>query len=294
MRERNELFWGALLSEPNISDKALGELATDANMPFEKKDLDWCRRNLHRAPRRIEAETSMSRVKDTEPWDQKVARIDKAFKLYAKVASMNHVKGLVVHGPPGIGKSWTLEQILGEALWLRGAASAVGLFECLYWGRKSAVVLDDCDSVLDHVEALNLLKSVLDTTGSRVVRWAKQNKQLKETLGLDELEFKFEGRVVFCTNKNLQASAKSGTKASKDLAAVLDRCDYIDLGVHTREDLLARMETVVGPGLTMDFIREHIDRWNSLSLRLAVRIDELRESEPEDWKDIALALRGKS
>ena len=295
MKARNEFVKQLFAQDSSISDEALTAAVLKAGFPWGPKHLEYAQR--WRANGDTSAGISVSAVPDTEPWDEKIARITEAFAIYDGIARQIACKepgapqGLVVYGPPGIGKSWTLETTLTDALVVKGAASAVGLFEVLFQGREQTVVFDDCDSALQDIDGLNVLKAVLDTTGSRTVRWARQNKQLKEATGLDELEFKFKGRVVFCTNTDFYATGN--TKASRNLRAVLDRCDYLDLGIRTKEDLLARMEIVIGPGETMDFIKEHVGKWNSLSIRLAVRINELRESGSPNWQAMALALRGR-
>src|SRR5210317_391463 len=90
------------------------------------------------------------------------------------------VRGMVVTGPPGVGKSYGVEQVVREAEVMnkmsggtgntgmkfgmeKGAASAIGLFKLLfdYSGRGSVLVLYDCDSVLYDETSLNLLKAAL-------------------------------------------------------------------------------------------------------------------------------------
>ena len=72
------------------------------------------------------------------------------------------VRGMVVTGPPGVGKSFGVEQVLNENRMfdkmagkrdrfevIKGASSAIGLYKVLYENsdKGSVLVMDDCDTV---------------------------------------------------------------------------------------------------------------------------------------------------
>ena len=86
------------------------------------------------------------------------------------------VRGMVVTGPPGVGKSFGVEQVLNENRMfdkmagkrdrfqvIKGASSAIGLYKVLYENsdKGSVLVMDDCDTVLHDETSLNLLKAAL-------------------------------------------------------------------------------------------------------------------------------------
>ena len=104
------------------------------------------------------------------------------------------VRGMVVTGPPGVGKSFGVEQVLeknnlfdkiaGKKLRFgieKGAFSAIGLYKLLYnYADKGCVlVLDDCDTVL-YDETLNLLKAALDSSPKRTLSWNTDSAPLRE------------------------------------------------------------------------------------------------------------------
>ena len=93
------------------------------------------------------------------------------------------VRGMVVTGPPGVGKSFGVENVLKDAGIMKklsndslrrfgvekGAATPIGLYQLLYdySADGSVLVLDDCDSVLYDELSLNLLKAALDSGKKR-------------------------------------------------------------------------------------------------------------------------------
>jgi hypothetical protein len=92
---------------------------------------------------------------------------------------VGEIPSLIVSGPPGLGKSYTLkgaidrhagdvddENVFGNRVmdWVGGSISSVGLYKALYACRDGGVlVLDDCDDVFRDEVSLNLLKVALDS-----------------------------------------------------------------------------------------------------------------------------------
>ena len=83
---------------------------------------------------------------------------------------------MIVVGPPGVGKSFGVERVLGKHDLManiandeklkkyeivKGAMSAIGLYSKLYEfsAEKNILVFDDCDSVLLDDLSLNILKA---------------------------------------------------------------------------------------------------------------------------------------
>ena len=104
------------------------------------------------------------------------------------------VRGMVVTGPPGVGKSFGVEQVLKDAGIMKklsndslrrfgvekGAATPIGLYQLLYdySADGSVLVLDDCDSVLYDELSLNLLKAALDSGKKRTLSWRSESRAL--------------------------------------------------------------------------------------------------------------------
>lgn len=223
------------------------------------------------------------------------------------------VRGLVVTGPPGVGKSFGVDKILDEAATLaklsnntlarygteKGACTAIGLYQLLfnYSDPGSVLVLDDCDSVLYDELSLNLLKAALDSGKKRQISWKSDSHALRRE-GIPD-SFEFKGSVIFITN--LKFDSARG-KIADHLDAILSRCHYLDLTMDTMREKLLRCRQIVDDGMLtsyrfadydeaveeiMSYIDENKGRLRELSLRMVTKIADLRKMSPTRWKSLA-------
>ena len=139
---------------------------------------------------------------------------------------------LIVSGPAGLGKSFTIEKALAANESehhthdiMKGSISAVGLYIALYEQRENGVVvLDDCDDVFRDETALNLLKAVLDTSEKRIVSYRKNARWLEENDIPQSFEFK--GSVAFCTNIDFEQEILKNTKMATHFKALINKIHY--------------------------------------------------------------------
>ena len=111
--------------------------------------------------------------------------------------------------------------------------------------------------------------------------------------------FTFRGSAIFITNINFE-NVKS-KKLQDHLGAVQSRCHYLDLTLDTARDRLLRIKQIARTGALYkdyDFSKEQIeeqlsfmeqnkDRLNELSLRMALKIADLRKVSNTGWKELA-------
>ena len=220
-----------------------------------------------------------------------------------------HVDGMIVFGPPGVGKSWNVINALNEASLDRvlqdqpprhtvrsGYMTTVHLYMALWECREPGqiLVLDDLDSVFSEPESLNLLKAALDTTGVRSLGYAAESKVLSEK-GIPNY-FEFNGGVIFITNVDFEHGRG---KIQDHLDAMISRCHYLDLTIDTKRDKLLWLKHVTleqgmlrRKGLDqkkareiIEFIEENIDNMRELSLRMVLKLADLRRIEGKfDWQ----------
>jgi len=249
-----------------------------------------------------------------EPMTAIDARIRGTFRVLNKVADgivNGNIAAVIVSGAAGCGKTYTMERILDKAQSdglvtyssVKGAMSAIGLYRQLWECREagSVLVIDDCDSIFGDLDALNLLKAALDTGKTRKVHWNKESRVLEDE-GIDR-SFEFEGAVVFITNIDFTAEIEADKKMSPHYKALLSRCMYVDLGIHTKREVLVRITQVVQG---QDFLRENgitkaqagqLMRWLSpnlarvrtLSIRTVLQLASLIKTD-EDWMNMANAI----
>jgi hypothetical protein len=228
-----------------------------------------------------------------------------------KAVKAGDVRAMIVSGPPGVGKSFGVEEVLtkddlfnslGERKpryeIVKGAMSAIGLYSKLYEfsGEKNVVVFDDCDSVLLDDIALNILKAALDTSKKRTISWNTDSNMLRREGVPDRFEFK--GGAIFITN--IKFENVRSKKLQDHLAALESRCHYIDLQMDTEREKVLRIKQIVNDGMLdsydfediqkdeiVDFIFENRAKLRELSLRTVLKVADLRKSFQTNWKGMA-------
>jgi len=162
--------------------------------------------------------------------------INQRFKFFESLTNMaitGKIRSLFVSGEGGVGKSYTLIQALQaeeleedeDYLMIKGRCTAYALYKLLEDNDDKIVIFDDADDVLLDGTALNILKTVLDTQGTRRVRWISK--------GRDD-SFIFTGTVIFLSN----------IAKSKIDQAILSRSVIIDLFM-TVDEKIERMRHVL-------------------------------------------------
>ncbi len=245
--------------------------------------------------RSLEAMTTNCSVKETdEEILDRIADKQKAYEDIVDSCAKGIVPSVIVSGPAGIGKSYTIRKCLPNADTYSGVASAVGLYKALWYNRDHGVVVfDDCDSAFSDEDSLNILKAALDSSGSRTICWNKQSSWLEN----EEIDakFAFNGSIVFLTNIDMLALVEKENKMSKHFLALMSRCLYLDLGMHSKREILLKMKLII-PSVfgdlgfsevqqqeISDFIFENQDNWRFLSLRELSKIGQIYKTGPR-WK----------
>jgi hypothetical protein len=221
------------------------------------------------------------------------------------------VRAMIVTGPPGVGKSFGVEEVLAkDDLFdmmgqrkpkyeiVKGAMSAIGLYSKLYHfsDAKNILVFDDCDSILLDDIALNILKAALDSSKKRTISWNTDSRLLRSE-GIPD-RFEFKGGAIFITN--LKFENVRSKKLQEHLAALESRCHYIDLRMDTDREKVLRIKQIVKDGMlndyelsdiakteVVDFIEENRSTMRELSLRTVLKVADLRKSFPNNWQNMA-------
>jgi hypothetical protein len=253
-------------------------------------------------------------VKDNETDEQIMDRIGKRFGILdemTRAAKEGNIKAMIVSGPPGVGKSFGVEQQLEkDSIFddvagnsrkyevVKGAMSAIGLYAKLYKysDPKNVVVFDDCDSVLLDDLSLNILKAALDTSKKRYISWNTDSRLLRSE-GIPD-RFEFKGGAIFITN--IKFENVRSKKLKDHLEALESRCHYVDLTIDTEREKMLRIKQIVRDGMlddytmpqerkddVIEFINENSKRLRELSLRTVLKCADLAQSFPSNWRDYA-------
>ena len=233
---------------------------------------------------------------DDEAMDRIRERFDILHEM-TKATVSGDIRAMIVSGPPGVGKSFGVEQEIDKATMfdkiagkrlraevVKGSATPIGLYQTLYKysDANSVVVFDDCDSILLDDVALNLLKGALDSGKKRVISWLSESSALRRE-GIPD-RFEFKGSVIFITN--LKFDKMKSQKLRDHLDALQSRCHYLDLTLDTMRDKLLRIKQIAKDGVLfadydfneyaqddiIDFMHDNKDRLREVSLRMALRL----------------------
>ncbi len=255
-------------------------------------------------------EREVARESDQEIMD----RIKERFTILedmTKGVRKGDVRAMIVSGPPGVGKSFGVEAVLtkddlfdkmGERKpryeIVKGAMSAIGLYSKLYEfsNKGNVLVFDDCDSVLLDELSLNILKAALDSSKKRTISWNTDSRILRSE-GIPN-SFEFCGSAIFITN--IKFEHVRSKKLRDHLDALESRCHYLDLTIDTTREKILRIKQIVGDGMldvydledhakdeVVQFIEVNKDKMRELSLRMVIKVADLRAAMPDKWKSVA-------
>jgi len=247
--------------------------------------------------------------------DEVIDRLRERFDMLedmTKATKKGDVRAMIVSGPPGVGKSFGVEKVLGKHDLIadiaqdasfkkyevvKGAMSAIGLYCKLYKyaDKDNVIVFDDCDSIFADELSLNILKAALDSKKTRRIHWNTDSFKLRNEGVPDSFEFK--GSAIFITNLKFD---KAKGKIREHLMALESRCHYVDLTIDTEREKMLRIKQIVRDGMlteyafAQDLIDEIVDfvdinkkRLRELSLRTVLKVADLAKAFPTKWEAMA-------
>jgi hypothetical protein len=261
------------------------------------------------------AQENMKRVsKETD--EEIIERLRGRFEILddmTRAVKAGKIRSMIVTGPPGVGKSFGVEKVLEKHdvfanvandqklkkyEVVKGAMSALGLYAKLfaYSDPKNILVFDDCDSVLLDDLSLNILKAALDSGNKRMIHWNTDSRLLRQE-GIPS-SFEFKGGAIFITN--IKFDHVKSKKLKDHLEALESRCHYLDLTIDTEREKLLRIKQIVGDGMLdkynmtaeeqtslLEFINVNKSKLRELSLRMVLKLADLRVSFPQRWQEVA-------
>lgn len=250
----------------------------------------------------------------TETDEEAIERIRERFEVLTQMTEATqegNVRAMIVSGPPGVGKSYGVEEQLNKSdifnkmadvppkfEVVRGSMSALGLYQKLYKFSNpgNILVLDDCDTVLFDDVSLNILKAALDSSKKRYISWNSESRVLAHE-GVPD-RFEYRGSVIMITN--IKFNYVKSKKLQDHLAAIMSRCHYLDLTMDSTRDKFLRCKQIVADGNMLNeygfskeegegliqFMEDHKEQLNEISLRMVTKLADLKKMS-DDWQKLA-------
>jgi hypothetical protein len=256
-------------------------------------------------------EAAVARETDAEIYQRLGERFEILDEM-TKAVKNGDIRAMIVSGPPGVGKSHGVETQLQKAdLFntlaekkpkfeiVKGAMSALGLYAKLYEfsAEGNVVVFDDCDSILMEDLSLNILKGALDSSARRFIAWNTDSRLLRSE-GIPD-RFEFKGAAIFITN--IKFEHVKSKRLRDHLDALESRCHYIDLQMDTNREKILRIKQVIQQGKMLEryefeecqkdelieFVETNQNKLRELSLRMVLKLADLRKGFPTNWTAMA-------
>jgi hypothetical protein len=238
-------------------------------------------------------------------------RISKRFEMLGQFAEgtlTGAFRSLIVSGPPGLGKTYSIEAILKKydpnevnTTQFKGKITPASMAKILWDHREEGqiVVFDDTDNIFYDDVSLNLLKAACDTSKQRKVSYVTEKPLVSDKDGtVVDKRFDFNGTVIFLTNYDFDSMIESGHRLAPHFEALKSRSTYVTLGMKTRKDYMVRVEQIAEMGLfngrgegskkdVLAFMNANLRQLDEISARMAVKIAGLRMAFPKDWQGMA-------
>jgi hypothetical protein len=259
-----------------------------------------------------DTDASVTAAASEETDAETVERLRERFNMLTdmtKAVKKGDVRAMIVSGPPGVGKSHGVEEVLDRYAMMeqmgarktheviKGAMSALGLYAKLFKmaDEGNVVVFDDCDSIFSDELSLNILKAALDSKKNRKIHWNTDSHKLRQE-GIPDC-FTFKASAIFITNLKFD---KVKGKLREHLEALESRCHYMDLTIDTDREKMLRIRQVITDGMLspygfdavmeeeiIDFCDINKNRLRELSLRTVLKVADLAKAFPDKWEAMA-------
>lgn len=226
----------------------------------ESEDIETSEDSIELSDPRFHTEAEIEQIVD-DPLD-----VFKELNNHVMMIGQRLTSALLVTGPGGIGKSYSVKRVLSEFgdekrdfVIMKGKCTASAMYDFLFKNHDKICVFDDCDSVLCDKEGIAILKGALDSGKDREISWNTRGVDMVDTFDCDNRKqvlkkmeqwskrhggrqgipthFQFEGSVIFISNMTRQEIM------ARD-AALLTRCSVVDISI-TNEEFLMRLDALM-------------------------------------------------
>jgi hypothetical protein len=204
---------------------------------------------------------------------------------------------LLITGSGGLGKSFSVLKGLKNAglsendgyVMLKGYSTPRGFYEYLYRNNGKLIVVDDCDSVFETDNGINILKAALDSYDTRTISWQSRETRSDDDEDAVPKSFEFTGRVIFISNLTQEEVPQPIRSRSMNIDLTMNLTDRVDRISSLLPALAAREGLTLAQGQeVMALIVANKDVVRDLNIRTAVMTLRVRKTAVGNWQDLAL------
>ena len=222
-----------------------------------------------------------------------VSDIKERFKYLRQIVEMvanNNTTSAIISGPGGLGKTHTVTETLDKLGFtegrqyrlVKGFTSARALYETLHDNNGLLTVFDDCDSALENRISASILKGALDTAPVRRINWLVKSAVQS---GHHPMEFNFDGRIIFVTNKLVHELDGPLRTRSMIIDFQMTRAEIMDWMEYSLPKF--KGYSMSDKQTAMAFIRRVSPNVRELSLRTLLMVLKIMQAHPADWTNLA-------
>lgn len=276
-----------------------------------KNGFRMTKRRRNQGVAAMPALTLTKNVESVEQIEEKLNDRFNALEVLSEATGKGVNRSLIVSGPAGLGKSYTVEQKMKKlenaghvVTYIKGYVRPLSLYRLLYNARfqHCVLVFDDSDSIFGDDVSMNLLKAACDSTETRKLHWLSRSIDKIEDEDGEPIptNFEFEGSVIFITNYDFDDLIARGSRLAPHFEALVSRSHYLDLAMKTKLDYVVRIKQVVSQGMLrdknisdydasilVDFVENNMDNLRELSLRMVIKLATLMKMDYVNWQKLA-------
>lgn len=152
---------------------------------------------------------------------------------YVRMVGMGDMLGCTLIGPPGMGKTHLVQQVLDDMgvpyQTYGGHITLAEVYEYLFENQDALIFFDDVSQVINKTEIMEMLKQALNLSGKdRVLHYRSKGGVLSPGVPNN---FVFTGRIIFAFN--------AMDRNNPNVKAVMDRAPMVELKYSRKEVLEA-------------------------------------------------------
>jgi hypothetical protein len=196
-----------------------------------------------------------------------------ALEAYVRAFASGYLNLLLIFGPPGVGKSRCIRQIIqDQACWLSGQATPFGIYLQAYEHQDEPLVLDDVDGLYRDPSGVRLLKALGQSERLKTLCWHSAAPLLR----------RWSIPRQFTTTSRVALVGNAWKTLNADVAALEDRGHVLVFEPSPAEVHLQAAQWFWDQEI-FDVVADHLHLLGQHSLRTYTCASELKQARL-DWR----------